>query len=331
MTTFNTLADHTQPHHDLLRITNLITHTDQNGEPVHELQLSCWSMTYTAFADAQCYIEAGVLDDLSLVEVMGHCVWEDQNPMLDLTYIGKPKLEQFLSLPCLYTLPRDLCPLPDLSNQLVHAVVGLKTKPLQHFVKLVLERRDRLQAFMQLPASQNDHHAYPGGLLEHSLSVARNVIGMIQLNEPEMPVEMQEAGFIAGLLHDIGKTRTYRKGGFQQPIASLIDHDQLTLELCSVGLSYLDRVLPDIATMLRHVWTCVSPGTRSRRSSMTTLARYLRDADSQSAMSNSHKRVSGNYAKRGTRSSKHQRFWLPITDASPTRTRPHRDELNIRL
>ncbi|QSR33992.1 phosphohydrolase [Marinobacterium iners] len=310
----NTLADHTQPYHDLLRITSLVTHTDQDGEPVHELKLSCWSMTYTAFANSQCWIEADALGHLSLVEVMGHCVWEDQIPVLYLTYIGKPKLDQFMSLPCLYTLPRDLCPLPDISDQLVHAVVGLKTKPLQHFVKLVLERRDRLQAFMQLPASQNDHHAYPGGLLEHSLSVARNVIGMIQLNEPEMPIEMQEAGFIAGLLHDIGKTRTYRKGGFQQPMALLMDHDQLTLELCAVGLSYLDRAIPEIATMLRHVWTCASPGARYGKPAMTTLARYLRDADGQSAMSNTHKRVSRNYSKRGMLSSKHQRLWLPATN-----------------
>ncbi|WP_417582566.1 TraI domain-containing protein [Nitrincola sp.] len=310
MAIYSFLANHTQPHHDLLRITKLVTHTDQNGEPVHELKLSCWSMTYTAFADAQCYIEDGALGHLSLVEVMGHCIWEDQNPVLDLTYIGKPKLDQFMSLPCLYTLPRDLCPLPDTSNQLVHAVVGLQTKPLQHFVKLVLERRDRLQAFTQFPASQNDHHAYPGGLLEHSLSVAGNVVSMIQLNEPEMPIEMQEAGFIAGLLHDIGKTTTYRNGSYQQPIVSLMDHDQLTLELCSVGLAYLDRVLPNIATVLRNIWTCMSPRTRCGNSSMTTLARYLRDAGGQSAMSNNPKWVSHSSSKRGIRSSRHQRWLL---------------------
>lgn len=306
-----------QPHHDILRITGLVTRIDADGDPVHELQLSCWCMTYTAFAAITCQIDSNVLlQHFSLVYVIGYRTEEDTNPILHLTYIGKPTTDQVMRLPCLHSLPRSLSPLPDMSDQLVSAVNNLQTFQLRHFLKFSLERSDRLECFMLLPASQRDHHAYPGGLMTHSLEVAQMVVGMIRLNEPNMPLVWQETGFVAGLLHDLGKIRVYRRGGFQQPTASLVDHDQLTLELCAHGLEYLDQNLPDIADTLRHVWTCASPGARYGRPAMTTLARYLRDADGQNAMADKQKRASRNYSLNGMRSFNQQRFWLPGDEAA---------------
>lgn len=306
-----------QPHHDILRITGLVTRIDADGDPVHELQLSCWCMTYTAFASITCQIDSNVLlQHFSLVYVIGYRTGEDTNPILHLTYIGKPTTDQVMELPCLYTLPRSLTPLPEVSDQLIHTLARLETIQLRHFLKYILERSDRLEGFMSLPASQRDHHAYPGGLMEHSLAVAQLVVGMIRLNEPNMPLVWQEAGFVAGLLHDLGKIRIYRKGGFQQPTALLIDHDQLTLELCAYGLEYLDKALPDIAATLRHVWSCSSPGARYGKPALTTLARYVRDADGQNAMADKQRRASRNYSLNGMRSINQQRFWLPGDEAN---------------
>jgi len=48
------------------------------------------------------------------------------------------------------------------------------------------------------------HYAYPGGLLVHSLDVAKAVVGMIRLSEPQMPRLHQETAFVAGLLRITG-------------------------------------------------------------------------------------------------------------------------------
>jgi 3'-5' exoribonuclease len=65
---------------------------------------------------------------------------------------------------------------------------------------------------------------------------------------------------VAGLLHDIGKTYTNDIKGRPTAAARLYRHDDLALEACAYGLAYLDKVNPDAALTLRHIWTCASPG-----------------------------------------------------------------------
>ena len=193
--------------------------------------------------------------------------------------------------PFLNSLPRAYCPVPESLDKLVIAVRSLQSIHLKNFIRRVIERRDRLESFLNAPASRSHHHAYRGGLLEHSLDVARNVVAMIKLNEPSMPRILQELGFVAGLLHDIGKTYTYDSRGKPTAAWSLCEHDALTLEACAFALAYLDRHEPELAITLRHIWTCASPGARYGVRPATPLARYVRDADAQSATSNKFSQV----------------------------------------
>ena len=222
------------------------------------------------------------------------CVGAEESEIL-LTDIRRPLQADVAGLPALQTLPRTFCPKPEALDQLVAAVRSLRSAPLQMFIKRVLERRDRLEVFLKAPASRNYHHSEPGGLLAHSLEVAKNVLVMTEANEPEMPWELQELGFVAGLLHDIGKTYTYDTWGKPTATARLCDHADLTLEACAYGLAYLDRVDPDAALALRHIWTCASPGARYGATPAMTLARYVRDADAQSAMADNQRKA---YRKR---------------------------------
>ncbi len=69
---------------------------------------------------------------------------------------------------------------------------------LTHIITLFLKN--------PVPASILHHNPYEGGLLEHSLNVARRSARLAK----EMRISMKEA-FIAGLVHDIGKLKIYRK------------------------------------------------------------------------------------------------------------------------
>jgi 3'-5' exoribonuclease len=232
-----------------------------------------------------------------------------------LTDIRRPLQADVASLPALQTLPRTFCPRPEALDQLVAAVRSLQSAPLQMFIKRVLERRDRLEVFLKAPASRNYHHNEPGGLLAHSLDVAKNVVVMTKTNEPDMPRELQELGFVAGLLHDIGKTYTYDTWGKPTATARLCDHADMTLEACAYGLAYLDKVDPDAALALRHIWTCASPGARYGVSPAMTLARYVRDADAQSAMADNQRKAYRKHQPIGFGRLGNNVYWRPSIEA----------------
>lgn len=58
--------------------------------------------------------------------------------------------------------------------------------------------------FFTAPASTKHHLAYPGGLVEHSVNVFRELRKVVIDNEPTM-----ESVAICGLLHDVCKANTY--------------------------------------------------------------------------------------------------------------------------
>lgn len=273
------------------RLTGRVACFDDEGIPYLKLRLSSCAHDNVVLAVIDALPIPERLNHMELVVVKGQvCVGKEESAIL-LTDIRRPLPTDLARLPALETLPRSFCAKPEALDLLVDAVRSLGSEPLQIFLKRVLERRDRLEIFLKAPASKNYHHNEPGGLLSHSLEVAQNALEMAQINEPEMPLELQELGFVAGLLHDIGKTYTYDVDGKPTATARLCDHADLTLEACAYGLSYLDKVAPDAALALRHIWTCASPGARYGTNPAMTLARYVRDADAQSAMADNQRKA----------------------------------------
>ncbi len=63
----------------------------------------------------------------------------------------------------------------------------------------------RWERFRVAPAAKQYHEAYPGGLLEHTLSVGEGVNALANLS----PGLDRDVAVTGGLLHDIGKTEAY--------------------------------------------------------------------------------------------------------------------------
>jgi 3'-5' exoribonuclease len=72
---------------------------------------------------------------------------------------------------------------------------------------------DVLVDFATWPAAQELHHAWIGGLLEHSLEVARLAEAIVNL----LPVPDRDVTLAGALLHDLGKLDTYRIGAAFEP------------------------------------------------------------------------------------------------------------------
>lgn len=296
------------------RLTGRLACFDDEGIPYLKLRLSSCNQEFVVLAVLDVINIPDRLGHLDLVQVKGKvCVGPEQSEII-LTDIRCPLQREVASLPALETLPRTCCPKPEALDQLVAAVRSLESFALQAFIKRVLERRDRLEVFLKAPASRNYHHNVPGGLLTHSLEVAKNVVKMARINEPDIPRSLQEIGFVAGLLHDIGKTYTYDVKGRPTAAAQLCDHADLTLEACAYGLAYLDKADPDAALALRHIWTCASPGARYGATPAMTLARYVRDADAQSAMADNQRKAYQRCSGKGFGRLGKNRYWRPSAE-----------------
>lgn len=69
---------------------------------------------------------------------------------------------------------------------------------------------DRLHRYVQVPAADRNHHAYTGGLAEHTLSMCSRAARMLPLH-PELDAGLVYAGI---LLHDAGKMLESEREGF---------------------------------------------------------------------------------------------------------------------
>lgn len=103
---------------------------------------------------------------------------------------------------------RDLLPVSafDPAEMLaeVTSILGTVEHPaLKALVQCYLEDRPLMDAFRQCPAAKSMHHAYLGGLLEHTL----NLLRLADRICPLYPQINRDIVLIGLFLHDLGKTR----------------------------------------------------------------------------------------------------------------------------
>ena len=88
-------------------------------------------------------------------------------------------------------------------------IAEVKREELRKFLEAVFFTRNLWEKFKVWPAAVSLHHAYTGGLLEHSVSVALGAKHIAQ-HYPDFAIPVDMDLVIAGsLLHDIGKTESY--------------------------------------------------------------------------------------------------------------------------
>lgn len=80
-------------------------------------------------------------------------------------------------------------------------VVGVKDPEMRAVLSAVFGDKILYERFCSSPASQSYHHAYIGGLLEHSVSVAKLCRGLAE-QYPEVDGDLLVS---AALVHDVGK------------------------------------------------------------------------------------------------------------------------------
>jgi 3'-5' exoribonuclease len=169
-------------------------------------------------------------------------------------------------------------------EELQALVASLKDPDLARLLQAFFQDPELLAQFRVAPAAKGMHHVYLGGLLEHSLAVAKLVDAMIPLYQG-----LNRDLLIAGaLLHDVGKVRemTYMRSFDYSDEGKLIGHITIGVEMLQERISSLPGFPVELGMLLKHMLLShhgqYEYGSPKRPKTMeATILNYLDDLDSK--------------------------------------------------
>lgn len=115
---------------------------------------------------------------------------------------------------------------------------------LRRFLSSTFLEAGNAMGFLNAPGSLRHHHAYQGGLLEHTADMLVRFGGLYPSGQADTQRDIATTLII---IHDLGKTLTLvgADRGAHQP------HDMAALELLAAPLAELEMHAPDLANILR--------------------------------------------------------------------------------
>ncbi|ACH38683.1 3'-to-5' exonuclease YhaM [Citrifermentans bemidjiense Bem] len=167
----------------------------------------------------------------------------------------------------------------------LHALVaGVKDPDLARLLSSFFHDPELLAQYSVAPAAKGMHHVYLGGLLEHSLAVAKLVDAMVPLY-PGLNRDLLVAG---ALLHDVGKVRemTYLRCFDYSDEGKLIGHITIGAEMLHERITALPGFPAELAMLLKHMILShhgqYEYGSPKRPKTLeATILNYLDDLDSK--------------------------------------------------
>lgn len=179
-------------------------------------------------------------------------------------------------------LPVRFCPKLALSSfaTLLH---WEKTWPvvLRRFVGQVLLDPAIGIPFLRTKAAGRYHHAYRGGLLQHSVELLDLVPALVRRLMPDCP-DAVAVTQVAVLFHDLGKIHTVGQGDGQRPVlppaSAGYSHEVLSLKMLIPHLKALSTFCPETASVLFEVFTYLSQPHATRghaRSLVIDIVRFI--------------------------------------------------------
>ncbi|HEU0016132.1 MAG TPA: HD domain-containing protein, partial [Longimicrobium sp.] len=149
--------------------------------------------------------------------------------------------------------PRDRGVMGKELDALVETVADLPLRTL--LVRCVGRKTPLGQSFRLHPAAKKNHHAYLGGLMEHSLSVARACDGLCAHYRAQGAALDRDLLLAGALLHDIGKVRelTARRSFHYTDEGQLLGHILLGLQIVTREAESIPGLGPERLLHLQHL------------------------------------------------------------------------------
>lgn len=151
---------------------------------------------------------------------------------------------------------RDMLPSSERSRtemlaELQNHIEKISHPHLRPLVDHFFSNEDTISEFSRAPAARQVHHAYIGGLLEHTLELLAIGETVIQVY-PQINADLLRCGI---LLHDIGKVRefTWETDIDYSDEGRLFGHIIIGDEMVNAAVKALDGFPTELALQLRHM------------------------------------------------------------------------------
>jgi 3'-5' exoribonuclease len=138
-----------------------------------------------------------------------------------------------------------------LADELAAMIDSVKQPALRALLATVFGDEERGAAFRQAPAAKSMHHAYLGGLLEHTVSVIGFCDAVAQ-RYPQIDRDLLVAG---AALHDIGKLieLKYDQAIEYTDLGQLVGHLVLGMEFVQEQIAAIEDFPSDLSRCLLHM------------------------------------------------------------------------------
>ena len=127
----------------------------------------------------------------------------------------------------------------------------LTYRPWRKFCRKILKDPTIREKMLTAPGAKTIHHAYRGGLLEHTLAVARLCLSIAEM----YPGLDRDILLVAAVLHDLGKAWELQSGVSREYTdqGRLIGHIMLAMEILQPFFARAKDLDPDLLTHLKHL------------------------------------------------------------------------------
>jgi 3'-5' exoribonuclease len=181
-------------------------------------------------------------------------------------------------------LPEAARAIDDMVTELASLLDTITDSHLKRLLAAFFDDSELMALYKTAPAAKGMHHVYLGGLLEHSLAVAKLVDRIVPLYEG-----VNRDLLIAGaLLHDVGKVRemTYSRSFDYTDEGKLLGHITIGVEMLQEKIIGIGGVPQELSMLLKHMLLShhgqYDFGSPKRPKTVeATILNYLDDLDSK--------------------------------------------------
>lgn len=136
--------------------------------------------------------------------------------------------------------------------ELQELIRGIAQPELRKLLQRLFRSPEILERFKKAPAAKRMHHAYLGGLLEHTLAVARLSLLLAETN----PILDRSLLLAGAILHDLGKIHEFSYDSYPFDYTDrgrLEGHLVIGVEMVQEQIAAIKNFPADLASRLKHL------------------------------------------------------------------------------
>jgi 3'-5' exoribonuclease len=220
----------------------------KNGDPYLTLSLvdRSGAMKAVAWDNVQTISQAFVAGDY--VRVKGNAVEYRDTLQLVVRHLERGDAAEIDARDFLPATERNV---DQMLDQLIQISKTVQNQHLSRLLAAFFENEDFVNLFKTAPAAKKMHHAYLGGLLEHTLSIAR----LTQTIAGHYKGIDKDLLLTGGILHDIGKVYefSYETHIDYSDEGRLLNHIVIGVEMLDKKIAGINDFPKDLALVLKHM------------------------------------------------------------------------------